>query len=183
MRSVPADSSAKDRLGKSHLHARNRRMRPSLARYSAPVSFVHAPSLADFITNIVGFKFSVHTGAHPKAGSRCSSAGSVRAAPSRSVADCPSTRFPTPIAAKTRPVPTQERFGPDDHQHLQDRWKPAIQLDKEPSIMVGQLDATMRPTPQNNQLMSKHRVLGIKPRLRLEWRGQDGQSEPKQPDH
>jgi hypothetical protein len=36
-------------------------MRPSLARYSAPVSFVHAPSLADFITIIVGFKFSVHT--------------------------------------------------------------------------------------------------------------------------
>jgi hypothetical protein len=39
-------------------------MGPSLARYSAPVSFVHAPSLAahDFITIIVGFKFSVHTG-------------------------------------------------------------------------------------------------------------------------
>src|SRR5580692_10697822 len=37
-------------------------MRPSLARYSAPVSFVHAPSLADFITIIVGSKFSVHTG-------------------------------------------------------------------------------------------------------------------------
>ena len=35
-------------------------MRPSLARNSAPVSFVHAPSLADFITIIVGFKFSVH---------------------------------------------------------------------------------------------------------------------------
>ena len=66
-----------------------------------------------------------------------------------------------------------------DHQHLQDRWKPAIQLDKKPSITVGQLDATMRPTPQDNQLMSKHRVLGFKPQLRLEWRGQDGQSEPK----
>jgi hypothetical protein len=36
-------------------------MRPSLARYSAPVSFVHAPSLADFITTIVGFKvFGTH---------------------------------------------------------------------------------------------------------------------------
>jgi hypothetical protein len=29
---------------------------------------------------------------------------------------------------------------------------------QKPSIMVGQLDATMRPTPQDNQLMSKHRV-------------------------
>ena len=38
-------------------------MRPSLARYSAPVSFVHAPSLADFITTIAGFKvFGTHNG-------------------------------------------------------------------------------------------------------------------------
>jgi hypothetical protein len=80
-------------------------------------------------------------------------------------------------------VPTQERFGPNDHHRLQDRWKPAIQLDKEPSIMVAQLDATTRSPPQDNQLMSKHRVLGFKPQLRLEWRGKDGQSETKQPDH
>jgi hypothetical protein len=33
----------------------------------------------------------------------------------------------------------------------------------------------MQPTPQDNQLMSKHHVLGFKPQLRLEWRGQDGQ--------
>jgi hypothetical protein len=33
-------------------------MRQSLARYSATVSFVHAPSLADFITTIVGFEVS-----------------------------------------------------------------------------------------------------------------------------
>ena len=65
-------------LGESHL----RRILKSYARYyngvrthrslnkdalishshSAPVSFVHAPSLADLITIIVGFKFSVHTG-------------------------------------------------------------------------------------------------------------------------
>src|SRR6202051_1036622 len=31
--------------------------------------------------------------------------------------------------------------------------------------------------------MSKHRVLGFKPQLRLEWRGQDGQKETEQPDH
>src|SRR6476659_626733 len=36
-------------------------MRQSLARYSAPVSFVHAPSLADFITTMVEFKvFGTH---------------------------------------------------------------------------------------------------------------------------
>jgi hypothetical protein len=40
----------------------------------------------------------------------------------------------------------------------------------------------MQPTVQDNQLMSKHRVLSFKPQLRLEWRGQDGQNETEQPD-
>src|SRR5450755_205843 len=44
----------------------------------------------------------------------------------------------------------------------------------------------MRPRTlrlKNHQLMSKHRVLSLKPQLRLERRGQDGQNETKQPDH
>jgi hypothetical protein len=41
----------------------------------------------------------------------------------------------------------------------------------------------MQPTPQDNQLMSKHRVLSLEPKLRLEWRSQDGQNETEQPDH
>jgi hypothetical protein len=49
--------------------------------------------------------------------------------------------------------------------------------------MVREPDATMQPTPHDNQLMSKHRVLSLKPHLRLEWRGQDGQNETEQPDH
>jgi hypothetical protein len=38
----------------------------------------------------------------------------------------------------------------------------AIQLDKEPAIMVREPDTPMQPAPQDNQLMSKHRVLGFK---------------------
>jgi hypothetical protein len=49
--------------------------------------------------------------------------------------------------------------------------------------MVGEPDPTLQPAPQDNQLMSKHRVLSLKPQLRPEWRGQDGQSEAEQPDH
>src|ERR1700681_3014712 len=49
--------------------------------------------------------------------------------------------------------------------------------------MVREPAASMQPAPQDNQLMSKHRVLSFKPQLRLEWRGQDGQSETEQPDH
>jgi hypothetical protein len=54
-------------------------------------------------------------------------------------------------------------------------------LDKEPAINVHEPDATSQPTPQDNQLMSKHRVLGFKPQLRLDWRGQGGQNETEQP--
>src|SRR6266403_1770862 len=61
--------------------------------------------------------------------------------------------------------------------------EPAIQLDKEPAIIVREPDATMQPTPQDNQLMSKHRVLSLEPQLRLERRGQDGQNETEQSDH
>ncbi len=92
-------------------------------------------------------------------------------------------RLPTPVAAKTGPMPTKERLGPDDCENLQDCRKPAIQLDKEPAIMVREPDATMPPAPQDNQLMSKHCVLSLKPHLRLEWRGQDGQDETEQSDH
>jgi hypothetical protein len=36
-------------------------MRRSLARFSGPVSLIHAPSLADSITTTLEFRFSVHT--------------------------------------------------------------------------------------------------------------------------
>jgi hypothetical protein len=72
-------------------------------------------------------------------------------------------RLPTPVAAKSGSVPTYKRLGPDDCENLQDCLKSAIQLDKEPAIMVREPNATTRPAPQNIQLMSKHRVLGFKP--------------------
>src|SRR5450432_2546593 len=92
-------------------------------------------------------------------------------------------RLPTPVAAKAGPMPTHQRLGSDDCENLQDRWKPAIQLDKEPAIIVCEPDAATHPTPQDHQLMSKHRVLGLRPQLRLERQGQDGQNETEQPDH
>src|SRR6476646_4924454 len=92
-------------------------------------------------------------------------------------------RLPTPVAAKAGPVPTHQRLGTDDREDLQGQRTPSIQLDKEPAIFVRKPDATMEPAPQDNQLMSKHRVLSFKPQLRLEWRGQHGQNETEQPDH
>jgi hypothetical protein len=52
-----------------------------------------------------------------------------------------------------------------------------------PAVIVREPDATMQPTPQDNQLMPKHRVLSFRLNLRLERRGHDGQNETEQPDH
>src|SRR5260370_40934102 len=94
-----------------------------------------------------------------------------------------SARPPTPVAAKSGSVPTYERLGPDNCENLQDCWKPAIELDKEPAIMVREPDATMQPAPQDNQLMAKHLVLSLEPHLRLERRGHVGQDETEKSDH
>src|ERR1700736_4814242 len=48
---------------------------------------------------------------------------------------------------------------------------------------VGKLGSTPHFAPQNDQLMSEHRVLRLKPALRLERRGQHGQNKPNQRDH
>jgi hypothetical protein len=81
-------------------------------------------------------------------------------------------RLPAPIALKARAVPVDERLGTDDRENLQDRWKPSIQLDQEPTIIVREPHPTLHPTPQNDQLMAERRILGFKPQLRLERRVQ-----------
>jgi hypothetical protein len=60
-------------------------------------------------------------------------------------------------------------------KNLQDRRKPAIQLDKEPAIIVREPDSAVHLTPQNDKLMAERGILGFKPALRLEWRRQNGE--------
>src|SRR6516164_4890492 len=76
-------------------------------------------------------------------------------------------RLPTPVAAKAGSVPPHEGLRPDDCENPQDCWEPTIQLDKEQAIMVREPDATVQAAPQHIQLVSKHRVLSVKPQLRL----------------
>jgi hypothetical protein len=66
-------------------------------------------------------------------------------------------------------MPAHESLGPDDRENLQDRRKPAI--------VILQPDPALNPTPQYDQLPSERCILSLKPALRLEWRGQDGQDE------
>jgi hypothetical protein len=77
-------------------------------------------------------------------------------------------RLPAPVTAKAGPMPTHEGLGMNDRNGLEDRRKPAIQLDKEPSIINRESDAAAYLAPQNDQLMSKRCVLSFKPKLRLE---------------
>jgi hypothetical protein len=74
-------------------------------------------------------------------------------------------------------MPTHEGVGPDNCENLQDGRKPAIQLDKEPAVVVRELGPAAHLAPQNDQLMSKYRILSFKPALRPEWRNQNGQTE------
>ena len=92
-------------------------------------------------------------------------------------------RLQNPVAAKVGPVPAHERAGLDDCETFGIDGSQRYQLNKEPAIIVRELDATKQPTPYGIQLMSKHRVFSFGPQLRLEWRGQDGQNETEQPDH
>jgi hypothetical protein len=62
-------------------------------------------------------------------------------------------------------MPRHDGLRTDDREHLQDRRKPSIQLDKEPAIVIRQPDPTMNLTPQNDQLMSERRILCLKPTL------------------
>jgi hypothetical protein len=77
-------------------------------------------------------------------------------------------------------MPTHQRLGTDDREHLQGRRKPSIQLDKEPAITAGEPEPATHLTPQNDQLMPEGRILCFKPAPRLAWRGQDGQDEAEQ---
>src|SRR5258707_13726467 len=98
-------------------------------------------------------------------------------------APSPRVRFPTPIATKAGPMPPHQRFRLNNRYDLEDRWKPSIHLDEEPAVDVGRLSSTPHPAPQDDQLMSEHRILRLKPALQLEQRGQRGQNKTDKRDH
>jgi hypothetical protein len=74
-------------------------------------------------------------------------------------------------------MPPHERLRLNNCDDLQNRREPAVQLDQEPAVVVPQPDPALNLTPQYDQLTSESRILCLKPALRLEWRGQDGQDE------
>src|SRR5262249_30774911 len=66
---------------------------------------------------------------------------------------------PTPVSTEAGSMPPYERLGPDEHDGLEDRWKPSIQHDQEQTIPIRELDATAHSPLQHDHLMSECRVL------------------------
>jgi hypothetical protein len=78
-------------------------------------------------------------------------------------------------------MPPHQRFRLNNRNDLQDRWKPSIH--EEPAVVVRKVGSPSHLPRQNDQLMSKYRILSLKPALRLERRGQHGQNKTDKRDH
>jgi len=57
--------------------------------------------------------------------------------------------IPTPVATKALVMRAQQRLGPDNRDGVQNRRKPAIDLDEEQAITVGQLNPA-GPRPRSS---------------------------------
>ena len=91
--------------------------------------------------------------------------------------------LPSPIAAKSNSMPTNQRLGPNDVNDLENGREPAIQLDEEKAVAIGQPNPAPALPLQHDQLLPQRRDLSLEPRLRSERRDQDGPNEPEEPDH
>src|ERR1035437_5621718 len=145
---------------------------PSLTWRSTPLDHVLGDArLRDFKPELE--QFTVNTRCAPKwildahPSDQCTEISFNQRPPS------PRARLPTPVTAKAGMMPPHERLRLDDREDLQNRRKPAIQLDKKPAVVVRQPDSALHLTPQNDQLMSENRILCLKSALRLERRGQN----------
>jgi len=92
------------------------------------------------------------------------------------VADLPSTRFHANRSEKARLLPTQERFGRNDHfstfrtmGNQRYSWTTNI------IHRLASLDGDLRAYARKTNKMSRSTDSGFKPQLRLNGRGQDGQ--------
>ena len=60
-------------------------------------------------------------------------------------------------------MPTQQRFGSNNHENRKDRREPAIELDEEPAVVVREASPALQLASQDDHLMPKHCILRLKP--------------------
>ena len=80
-------------------------------------------------------------------------------------------------------MPPNQRLGPNDVNDLEIGREPAIQLDEEKAVAIGQPNPAPALSLQHDQLLPQRRDLSLEPRLRSERRDQNGPNEPEEPDH
>jgi hypothetical protein len=59
-------------------------------------------------------------------------------------------------------MPAHQRLRPDNRHGLEDRGKPAIQLDEEQAIVIREANTASHLTLQHDQLMTQHGILCLK---------------------
>src|SRR5512133_840499 len=64
-------------------------------------------------------------------------------------------------------MPTNQRLGPNDVNDLENGREPAIQLDEEKAVAIGQPNPAPALPLQHDQLLPQRRDLSLEPRLRL----------------
>jgi hypothetical protein len=82
-------------------------------------------------------------------------------------------RVPAPIPAEARTMPAHQSLRPNDQDGVQNRRKPAIQLNEKQTVAVGELDTRTQLPLQHDDLLSERSILSRKLGLGLE--GQDKQ--------
>src|SRR5262245_38348486 len=67
--------------------------------------------------------------------------------------------FPVPVVTAALAVREQQRRCVDKRDGVQDRWEPAVELEEDPAITVGQLDAAAYFPLQHNDVLPKRGIL------------------------
>jgi hypothetical protein len=65
----------------------------------------------------------------------------------------------------------------------EDRREPAIELGEESAVVVRETSPALQLASEDEQLIPQHSILSLKPAVRLEWRGLQGQNQADQHDH
>ena len=80
-------------------------------------------------------------------------------------------------------MPAQQCLRPNDQDSVQYRRKPAIQLDEELAVAVGELDTTALLSLQHDYLLPECGILGRKLALALEEQAKQVRRQQQECDH
>jgi len=87
------------------------------------------------------------------------------------------SRFPTPEAAKSRSMPPNHRFRPNDGMRIHHIRNEAMEDDKDQSVNVGKSEPHWRLATKNIELVTQDKNLSLKHRFRAQASDQVAQNQ------